>query len=76
MRNNGNKICALVLAGVLVFGGVCSIKAAVVASEEQVEGANVLLEQYCSNVANGSVQPQTSEVLASVEVTPAPSATP
>ena len=76
MKNNGNKICALVLAGVLVFGGVCSIKAAVVASEEQVEGANVLLEQYCSNVANGSVQPQTSEVLASVEVTPAPSATP
>lgn len=76
MKNNGNKICALVLAGVLVFGGVCSIKAAVVASEEQVEGANVLLEQYCSNVANGSVQQQTSEVLASVEVTPAPSATP
>ena len=76
MKNNGNKICALVLAGVLVFGGVCSIKAAVVASEEQVEGANVLLEQYCSNVVNGSVQPQSSEVLASVEVTPAPSATP
>lgn len=76
MKNNGNKICALVLAGVLVFGGFCSIKAAVVASEEQVEGANVLLEQYCSNVANGSVQPQSSEVLASVEVTPAPSATP
>ncbi len=47
----------------LIVGSVCSVQAAMVGSEEQVEGANVLLEQYCSNVANGTVDAKTSEVL-------------
>lgn len=74
MRNNGKKFCTLFLTGILLFGTVCSIQAAVVGSEEQVEGANVVLEQYCSNVANGTLKPQTSEVFALGESTPVPSA--
>lgn len=74
MKNYGKKLCALFVSGVIAFSGIYSVQAAVVASEEQVEGANVLLEQYCSNVANGTVQPQTSEVLATVKSTPMPSA--
>lgn len=49
-----------------------------VGSEEQVEGATVLLEQYCSNVANGTVDAKTSEVLVASEpnATAVPTAAP
>lgn len=52
--NNWKKICALVLASG-VFMGLTSA-AGTVATEQQVEGASVLLEQYCKNIANGSLQ--------------------
>lgn len=76
MKNKGKGLCALFLAGTFVLGVICTVQAATVASEEQVEGANVLLEQYCKKAANGVIQPQTAEVLASVNVTPVPSAQP
>ena len=54
MLNNGKKLCALALVVALLTG--MTTKAETVAVEEQVEGASVLLEQYCSNVADGTVQ--------------------
>ena len=63
MKKFGKKLFALALVSGLIVGSVCSVQAAMVGSEEQVEGANVLLEQYCSNVANGTVDAKTSEVL-------------
>ena len=78
MKKYGKKLFALALASGLIVGSVYSVQAAMVGSEEQVEGATVLLEQYCSNVANGTVDAKTSEVLVASEpnVTAAPVATP
>ena len=67
MKKYGKKLFALALASGLIVGSVCSVQAAMVGSEEQVEGATVLLEQYCSNVANGSVDAKASEVLVASE---------
>lgn len=67
MKKYGKKLFALALASGLIVGSVCSVQAAMVGSEEQVEGATVLLEQYCSNVANGTVDVKTSEVLVASE---------
>lgn len=76
MKNNGKGLCALFLAGVVILGVVCTIRAATVATEEQVEGASVLLEQYCKKAANGVIQPKTVEALVSVDATPVPSVQP
>lgn len=76
MKNNGKGLCALFLAGVLVLSVVCTIQAATIATEEQVEGASVLLEQYCKKAAKGTIQPQAVEVLASLNPTPVPSVQP
>ena len=78
MKKYGNKLFALALASGLIVGSVCSVQAAMVGSEEQVEGATVLLEQYCSNVANGTVDAKASEVLVASEpnVTAVPTAAP
>lgn len=76
MKNNGKGLCALFLAGVVILGVVCTIRAATVAAEEQVEGASVLLEQYCKKAANGVIQPKTVEALVSVDATPVPSVQP
>lgn len=73
MKNNGKRICALFMTGILVFSAVCTIQAASIATEEQVEGANVILEQYCKSAANGMLQPQTAEMLTAA-VTPTPEA--
>lgn len=69
---------ALALVSGLIVGSVCSVQAAMVGSEEQVVGATVLLEQYCSNVANGTVDAKTSEVLVASEpnATAVPTAAP
>lgn len=72
MKNNGKRLCALAVTGALIMGSVWSVQAAVVATEEPVEGANVLLEQYCTNVANGTLQPKTADALTAANVTPAP----
>ena len=61
MKKYGKKLFALALASGLIVGSVCSVQAAMVGSEEQVEGATVLLEQYCSNVANGTVDAKASD---------------
>ena len=78
MKKYGKKLFALALASGLIVGSVCSVQAAMVGSEEQVEGATVLLEQYCSNVANGTVDAKTSEVLVASEpnATAVPTAAP
>ncbi len=72
MKSNGKRLCALAVTGALIMGSVWSVQAAVVATEEPVEGANVLLEQYCTNVANGTLQPETADALTAANVTPAP----
>lgn len=74
MRNSWKRICSIMLLGGMVLGSVWTIQASVVATEEQVEGANVVLEQYCRNVANGTLEAQEPEKLASAETTAAPEA--
>ena len=71
--NKWTKTLALVISGILIIGTVVApIQAAMGATEQQLEGANVLLDEYCSGVASGYVLPQTPELLlASI-----PSATP
>lgn len=59
MMNKGKKICVLVLVLGLMLDITSS--AETVALEEQVEGAGVLLEQYCKNVADGTLQVQKEE---------------
>ena len=76
--NKWTKTLALVISGILIIGTVVApIQAAMGATEQQLEGANVLLDEYCSGVASGYVLPQTPELLlASIpSATPALSAT-
>ena len=56
MMNKGKKLGALVI----IMGLMLEITAGAetVAVEEQVEGASVLLEQYCNNMAKGTLQPE------------------
>lgn len=81
MMNKMKKILAFSIAGVLLVGTIIApIQAAMVASEEQVEGANVLIDEYCNNVAAGTVVAQAPELLTSRQTpaaaTPAPAVTP
>lgn len=73
MMNKGKKLIAIALVGVLTMGAV-QIRGAVVGTEEQIEGTNVVLDTYCDNVAAGVVVAQSSENLAGVE--PQATATP
>ncbi len=74
MYSNWKKIGALLMTATLIAG--LTIHAESVAVEEQVEGAGVLLEKYCKNVANGSVSAQqegtTVEAFTETTMTPAP----
>lgn len=56
MMNKGKKLGVLVI----IMGLMLEITAGAetVAVEEQVEGASVLLEQYCNNMAKGTLQPE------------------
>lgn len=77
MINKMKKILALSIAGVLLVGTIIApIQAAIVASEEQVEGVNVLIDQYCDDVVAGAVVAKAPEVLTStqqvVPATPTP----
>ncbi len=76
MKKSLKRMCATALLAGLVFQSVWSIKAAVVASEEQVEGANVVLEQYCQSVANGTLEAEEPEVLAQATTEPEATAKP
>ncbi|MBO5485425.1 MAG: C40 family peptidase [Eubacterium sp.] len=55
------------MAGILTLGTV-QVRGAVLATEEQLEGTNVVLDAYCNNVAAGIVEAQTSENLTGVEL--------
>lgn len=66
MMNKGKKLIAIAVAGVLTVGAI-HVRGAVVATEEQIEGTNVVLDTYCNNVAAGVVVAQSSENLAGVE---------
>lgn len=46
-----------------------------VATEQPLEGANVVLEKYCKNVADGAIAAQPVGVLASANATPTPAPT-
>lgn len=54
------------MAGMLVLCMATTGNAANVASEEQVEGANVVIDEYCVKVAAGAVAAQSSEMLTGV----------
>ncbi len=67
-------------AGVLAAGLISiPVKAAFIATEQQIAGANVVVDEYCQNVASGVVQetsvetePAPEQTPAQPEVTPAP----
>lgn len=65
MMNKGKKWIAVIMAGILTLSTV-QVQGAVLATEEQLEGTNVVLDAYCNNVATGVVEPQTSENLTGV----------
>ena len=67
MMNKGKKWIAVIMAGILTLGTV-QVRGAVLATEEQLEGTNVVLDAYCNNVAAGIVEAQTSENLTGVEL--------
>ncbi len=70
MNNKGKKILAFVLAGGLMVGtAVVSGRAATLATEEQVEGASVLIDQYCSDVAAGMLTAKSLQFLGVGDVT-------
>lgn len=68
------------VAGVLAAGLISiPVKAAFIATEQQIAGANVVVDEYCQNVASGVVQetsletePAPEQTPAQPEVTPAP----
>ena len=73
MMNNKRWISSLIVLGTLVIGTIIiPTRAETVAIEQPVEGGNVLLEKYCKNVANGALDAQPVEVLASNNATPTP----
>lgn len=64
MMNKGKRALALAMAGALLVGAiVLPARAAMVAKDEAVEGANVLLERYCDDVAGGVLIAQSTELL-------------
>lgn len=71
-------------AGVLAAGLISiPVKAAFVATEQQIAGASVVVDEYCQNVASGVVQetsvetePAPEQIPAQPEVTPEPAAQP
>lgn len=68
------------VAGVLAAGLISiPVKAAFIATEQQIAGASVVVDEYCQNVASGVVQetsletePAPEQTPAQPEVTPAP----
>ena len=77
MKNKGSRIIALCMICLLGLGVVVPIGAAMLGTEEQVEGANVVLDDYCTKVANGTVEgAATPAAVATAAPTPVASATP
>ncbi len=69
LRNGAGVLGAVMLVGCIVV----PIHAAVIATEEPMAGANVALEQYCSDVANGVTA---AAPVDSITPTPQPAETP
>jgi cell wall-associated NlpC family hydrolase len=62
--NKWKRTSAAAVAAALMLGMIAvPVHAAIVASEESVEGANVVIDKYCDEVAAGVVVAQTSEAL-------------
>lgn len=77
MKNKGSRIIALCMICLLGLGVVVPIGAAMLGTEEQVEGANVVLDDYCTKVANGAVEgAATPAAVATAAPTPVASAAP
>lgn len=77
MKNKGSRIIALCMICLLGLGVVVPIGAAMLGTEEQVEGANVVLDDYCTKVANGTVEgAATPAAVATAAPTPVASAEP
>jgi uncharacterized protein YgiM (DUF1202 family) len=62
--NKWKKTGAIALAAAMIIGIVVPVRAAIVATEESVEGANVVIDKYCDEVVAGTVIAQSSELLA------------
>ncbi len=68
MKNNLKRILAIGMTGALIVGTVIlPVRAAMQASEENVEGANVVLDRYCDEVAEGTVAAQSAELMTASE---------
>lgn len=66
--NQWKKTGIFALAGIMMVAAVAMpSRAAIVATEEPVEGANVVIDRYCVEVAAGTVVAEASEVLAGTE---------
>jgi len=68
MINKWKKTVALTMLGSLALGVIMiPVQAAVVAREEQLKGANVVIDKYCDDVVAGTVVAQTAEVLTATQ---------
>lgn len=66
--NQWKKTGIFALAGIMMVAAVAMpSRAAIVATEEPMEGANVVIDRYCVEVAAGTVVAEASEVLAGTE---------
>lgn len=75
MRILNRRYVKFVIGGVLAAGLISiPVKAAFLASEQPIAGANVVVDEYCENVANGTVSGQAVETQ-EPEVTPEPQPT-
>lgn len=67
------QICSIAIATTLITGIV--VGAETVGVEKHLEGGGVLLEQYCRDVAEGTLEPKPAESLAAAQGTEAADAT-
>ena len=67
------KICSIAIATTLITGIV--VGAETVGVEKHLEGGGVLLEQYCRDVAEGTLEPKPAESLAATQGTEVADAT-
>lgn len=81
MINKGKRTLALAMTGTLLIG-TCMLptRAAMVATEQPLEGVNVVLEEYCNEVLGGKalaqITGQTTASSPAVTETPAPTEAP
>ncbi len=78
MKVLNKRYVKFAVAGVLAAGLISiPVKAAFIATEQQMAGANVVVDEYCQNVASGVVQETSAETGLAPEQTPAqPEVTP